>query len=113
MQSPLINVDEATSESYESQTVALGKQLYEVRYECQSCHIIGSEGGYVGPSLNDVGNWLKPTWIEAWLENPQALVPETIEPHRDFTGDEIRALTAYLVSLKQPAGGASAAGGVR
>ncbi len=29
----------------------LGKQLYEVKYQCQSCHTIGSTGGYVGPNL--------------------------------------------------------------
>jgi mono/diheme cytochrome c family protein len=81
--------------------VAAGKQLYEVKYQCQSCHTIGSVGGYVGPNLANVGNWVKPEWIEAWLKNPQALVPGTIEPRRDFTDGEIKALTAYLLSLRQ------------
>lgn len=80
---------------------AAGKQLYEVKYQCQSCHTIGSGGGYVGPNLNNVGNWMRPEWIEAWLTNPQTLVPGTIEPRRDFTEDEIKALTAYLLTLKQ------------
>jgi nitric oxide reductase subunit C len=111
MQSPLMNAGEETPQSYEPQTITLGKQLYEVKYECQSCHIIGSKGGYIGPSLNDAGNWLNRDWIEAWLKNPQALVPEAIEPRRDFTNDEIRALTAYLLSLKRPAGEALMAGG--
>ena len=79
---------------------ALGKQLYEVKYECQSCHTIGSTGGYVGPNLNNAGNWLAPAWIEAWLRNPQALVPDTIEPRRAFTENEIQALTAYLLTLR-------------
>jgi cytochrome c1 len=39
--------------------------------------------------------------MEAWLRNPQALVPETIEPHRAFTENEIKALTSYLLTLKQ------------
>ncbi len=47
--------------------------LYEVKYQCQSCHTIGATGGYVGPNLNNAGNWLTPAWIEAWLRNPQAL----------------------------------------
>ncbi len=79
----------------------LGKQLYEVKYQCQACHTIGSSGGYVGPSLNNVGNWLNASWIKAWLRNPQALVPDTIEPRRTFTDQEIEALTAYLLTLKQ------------
>ena len=34
---------------------ATGKQLYEVKYQCQSCHTIGSSGGYVGPNLSNAG----------------------------------------------------------
>jgi mono/diheme cytochrome c family protein len=80
---------------------ALGKQLYEVKYQCQSCHTIGASGGYVGPNLNNAGGWLTPAWVEAWLRNPQALIPDTIEPRRNFTEDEVRALTAYLMTLRQ------------
>jgi mono/diheme cytochrome c family protein len=78
----------------------LGKQLYEVKYQCQSCHTIGASGGYVGPNLNNAGAWLTPAWIEAWLKNPQALVPDTIEPRRNFTDQEVTALTAYLMTLR-------------
>ena len=78
----------------------MGKQLYEVKYQCQSCHTIGGTGGYVGPNLNNAGNWLTPAWIEAWLRNPQALQRDTIEPRRNFTDEEVRALTAYLMTLR-------------
>ena len=71
-----------------------------MKYQCQSCHTIGSAGGYVGPNLNNAGNWLTPAWIEAWLRNPQALQSDTIEPRRDLTEEEIRALTAYLMTLR-------------
>jgi mono/diheme cytochrome c family protein len=80
--------------------VSTGKQLYEVKYRCQSCHTIGGTGSYVGPNLSNAGNWLTPVWIEAWLRNPQDLQPETIEPRRNFTDEEIRALTAYLMTLR-------------
>uniref|UniRef100_E6PZZ7 Cytochrome c domain-containing protein n=1 Tax=mine drainage metagenome TaxID=410659 RepID=E6PZZ7_9ZZZZ len=91
---------------------ALGKSLFADKYKCQSCHTIGSSGGYVGPSLNNAGNWLTPGWIEAWLRDPQALVPGTIEPRHSFTEDEIQNLTAYLSSLKQePDASANTAGG--
>ena len=78
-----------------------GKKLFETKYSCQSCHTIGSSGGYVGPSLNDVSDWLTPAWIEAWLHNPQALVPGTIEPRQAISENEIKDLTAYLLTLKQ------------
>jgi mono/diheme cytochrome c family protein len=78
----------------------LGKELYEIKYQCQSCHTIGGTGGYVGPNLNNAGRWLTPAWIEAWLKNPQELVSDTIEPRRNFTDQEINALTAYLMTLR-------------
>ncbi len=94
------------------QMAARGKQLYEEKFQCQSCHTIGSSGGYVGPSLNNAGNWLTPAWIEAWLRDPQALIPGTIEPRRSFTEEEIADLTAYLSTLKQaPSSGSAVAGG--
>jgi cbb3-type cytochrome oxidase cytochrome c subunit len=94
--------------------VSLGKQLYEVKYQCQSCHTIGSTGGYVGPNLSNVGNWMNPAWLEGWLNDPQSLVPDAIEPRRAFTSEERTALTAYLMTLKQSspvhAGGGSGRG---
>ena len=101
LQNPAADPSQADTKPFTPADVALGKQLYEVKYQCQSCHTIGSTGGYVGPNLNNAGNWLTPAWIEAWLRNPQALVPGTIEPRRTFTADEIHALTAYLMTLRQ------------
>ncbi len=100
-QSPSVNPASVDLKQFTSQMAALGKQLYEVKYQCQSCHTIGSAGGYVGPNLTNVGYWMTPAWIEAWLKDPQALVPGTMEPRRSFTADEIRALTAYLLTLRQ------------
>ena len=99
-------VDPASVERREftPQMAALGKELYEVKYQCQACHTLGATGGYVGPSLSDAGDWLTPAWIEAWLRDPQALVPETIEPRRAFTEGEVQALTAYLLTLRNAPG---------
>jgi nitric oxide reductase subunit C len=101
LQHPAANPTAVDAKQFTPAMVTLGKQLYEVKYQCQSCHTIGGAGGYVGPNLNNAGGWLTPAWIEAWLRNPQALVPDTIEPRRNFTEDEVRALTAYLVTLRQ------------
>jgi mono/diheme cytochrome c family protein len=114
MQTPAVNPASTDSNQYTPEMATLGKQLYEVKFQCQACHTIGSGGGYVGPNLANAGNWINPAWAEEWLKNPQTLVPVTIEPHRDFTDEERTALTAYLMTLKQtasaPAGGAPGRG---
>ncbi len=101
MQTPAVDPAGGDSKGFTPQMANLGKQLYEVKYQCQSCHTIGSGGGYVGPNLTNVGNWMNAAWIEEWLKDPQSLMPGTIEPHRDFTDAERTALTAYLMTLKQ------------
>jgi mono/diheme cytochrome c family protein len=100
MQHPAVNPSATDSKQFTPALAALGKQLYEVKYQCQSCHTIGGSGGYVGPNLNNAGGWLTPAWIQAWLKNPQALAPDTIEPRRNFTDQEVNALTAYLMTLR-------------
>jgi mono/diheme cytochrome c family protein len=111
LQSPSVNVQRAGEERFTPAQDAMGKQLYEVKYQCQSCHTIGSTGGYVGPSLSNVGNWMNTGWIEQWLRDPQSLVPGAIEPRRSFSEDEVQALTAYLVTLRQSPGSKPAGGG--
>ena len=101
MQTPDVNLEGVNAEQFTPPMVSLGKQLYEVKYQCQSCHTIGSTGGYVGPNLSNVGNWMNPAWLEGWLKDPQSLVPDAIEPRRAFTDEERTALTAYLMTLKQ------------
>ena len=100
VQKPDVNPQSVDARQFTPALVSMGKQLYEVKYQCQSCHTIGGAGGYVGPNLNNAGNWLTPAWTEAWLRNPQSLQPDAIEPRRNLTEDEIRALTAYLMTLK-------------
>jgi mono/diheme cytochrome c family protein len=109
MQTPNVNLAGTDTKAFTPQMVSLGKQLYDVKYQCQSCHTIGSAGGYVGPNLTNVGNWMNPAWIEEWLKDPQSLVPDSIEPRRSFTDEERTALTAYLMTLKQSGSGRAAA----
>ena len=40
-------------------------------------------------------------WLRRFLKDPAAVVPGSrMPPFEDFTEDEVRALTAYLLSLK-------------
>jgi len=100
MQRPGVNPESADLEEGTPAMASTGKELYEGKYRCQGCHAMGETGHYVGPNLNNAGKWLTPGWIEAWLRNPQEVQPDTVEPRRNFTGEEIQALTAYLMTLR-------------
>ena len=88
-----------------------GQALFDAK-GCIACHQLHGTGGDVGPSLTTqvpefpqgtwVGDKLQGEWIYAWLKNPQALLPETIEPNMNLTDQEALDLTAFLLSLKNP-----------
>lgn len=87
--------------------VEAGRRLFE-RGGCRSCHQVGAEGGYVGPSLTGgapVGRKLQRGWMVRWLENPQAIKPDVLEPRYGFSEGEARALVAYLETLGVGGGG--------
>jgi cytochrome c oxidase subunit 2 len=78
--------------------------------DCAACHTIaGVSAGTVGPDLTHVGGRQtlaagaltnSPTNLANWLANPQAVKPGNLMPDLRLSEDEIRALTAYLDSLK-------------
>ena len=80
--------------------VTEGKQIYQ-EYVCYGCHKIGDEGGEVGPDLNGVGKRLQPEYLAAFLKNPQAFIPGTPMKISELWDEEIQALVAYLISLKE------------
>jgi len=88
-----------------------GKNLFDVK-GCIACHQLHGTGGDVGPSLTTqvpefpqgtwVGDKLKGEWVYTWLKNPQAILPETIEPNLGLSDQEALDLTAFILSLKNP-----------
>lgn len=83
--------------------VVQGSKLF-TEMGCMACHMVGDKGGYVGPSFTagaKVGDKLRAGWVYRWLKNPQALVPTTIDPNYRLTDAEAKALTAYLMSIRE------------
>ena len=101
-QSPAVDRDSMPLSGYPQGQVELGKQLFYGKYSCQGCHIVDTktDKGYIGPTLTQVGSRLTAAWIYQWMKNPQALRPGTVEPNRAMSGDDARALTAFLMSQK-------------
>ena len=105
-QSPAIDPDTAPTATSPPALVEHGRQLFYSRYACQSCHIADAktDKGYIGPTLTAVGSRLTPAWIYAWLKDPQALRTGTIEPNQNISDEDDRALTAFLMTLKDSGG---------
>ena len=101
-QTPAFDRDSMPSSGYPAAQVEHGKQLFYSKYACQSCHIVDTKAdkGYIGPTLTQVGSRLTAPWIYHWLKDPQALRPGTMEPNRNMSDDDARALTAFLMTQK-------------
>jgi cytochrome c oxidase subunit 2 len=78
---------------------------------CAACHRIQGTpaSGTLGPDLTHVGSrqyiaaGLLPTTrgsLAAWIADPQTLKPGNNMPMVSLTGDELRAVSAYMASLK-------------
>ena len=68
---------------------------------CVACHKVNGQGGPSGPDLTRVGAVRTEAWLRVFLKDPSAVVPGSrMPPFDDLTEDEVRALTAYLLSLK-------------
>lgn len=93
-------VDDALERSLprDPESARRGRQLYD-DLGCRGCHIVGGQGGYVGPELSDTGERLKPGWTSEWLMHPQKWKPGTLQPDYGLKPEEVRDLTSYLMSL--------------
>src|SRR5207302_139694 len=101
-QSPAVDRDSMPLTGFSPTQVEQGRQLFYSKYACQSCHIVDakSDKGYIGPTLTQVGSRLTGAWIYNWLKNPQSLRPGTVEPNRNLSDDDAKALTAFLMTQK-------------
>ncbi len=78
-----------------------GRDLYYKTYACDACHQIGRTGGAVGPDLTLAAERLTEGWIYAWLRNSRQLDPSAREPVYEMVDADARAITAFLLSLKE------------
>jgi mono/diheme cytochrome c family protein len=75
-----------------------GRRLFEEK-GCIGCHSIGGKGGSVGPALDEVAKRHDAQWISAHFKNPVAVSPGSVMPQFNFSEQEIRGLTEFLLSL--------------
>ncbi|MFN7920155.1 MAG: c-type cytochrome [Bryobacteraceae bacterium] len=57
--------------------VSNGERLVRAKGSCLQCHMLGMQGGLLGPSLTDVASRRSPSYLRSKLTDPGADLPET------------------------------------
>jgi cytochrome c2 len=87
----------------DTQLIAAGEGLFRSEdLACLSCHKLNGTGGRGGPELAGVGSRRPDVeWQTAHLKDPKSRVPGSKMPaYNDLQADQLKALAAYLASLK-------------
>ena len=75
-----------------------GAQLIESK-ACRGCHMIGGEGGSVGPVLDTVFDRRDQKWIREQIKNPRSHNPRTVMPAMGLSDAEVTAVLEELRTL--------------
>ena len=94
--------DSVTLSAKASSDPTAGASLYGESF-CASCHAVQNAagnmvGGNVGPELTNIGNKVKPEWLQAWVRNPRVYDPPTAMPHYRFNDAQVAMLTGFLLA---------------
>jgi mono/diheme cytochrome c family protein len=76
-----------------------GRQLF-FSQGCYGCHRVGVAGTPIANDLSHVGAKYTESELAKWLRDPAAQKPRAHMPRLALQEDEIRALAAYLATLK-------------
>ncbi len=76
-----------------------GELLVNNKKSCPACHSIEDEGGALGPDLTRAGLLYSPEWLYQWLNNPQAVKPNTKMPDQGLSDKEVKAIISFLTGM--------------
>jgi len=85
----------------EEELVEKGKQLYTQK-KCGLCHTVDGSGGKKGGDLSDEGSKRDAEWLTKYIRDPKSpTMPEAKMRPVKGTDEELKALAAYMMSLKK------------
>lgn len=80
---------------------ASAPEVYEKK--CKLCHSIGGDAGKQaekGGKLDGVGAKRDAAWLEKYLRDPKAAMPDAKMPKMKLSDEELKTLVDYMLSLK-------------
>lgn len=80
-------------------TIERVERYLEGRAACRGCHVIGGNGGAIGPVLDGLAERVDPAYVLSVIRDPSGTIPGTIMPHRPMPAADAERLTSYLMSL--------------
>ncbi len=84
--------------STDPQVIARGEQLMSQK-ACLGCHIIGKQGGQVGPTLNGIKGRRDADYLRRKLADPTFDNSTSMMPNFNLSQEDIEALVAFMVTL--------------
>ncbi len=84
--------------STDPQVIARGKGLTDEK-ACLGCHVIGSGGGQLGPSLNRAVSRRSVDFVRRKLADPTFDDATSMMPNFGLTSEQIEAIVAFLATL--------------
>ena len=75
--------------------VSSGAELIN-QYGCRGCHRIGTQGGTIGPSLNDVVKRRSRLWLKRQIKTPREHNPQSVMPDFGLNDEQVRAIVRAL-----------------
>jgi mono/diheme cytochrome c family protein len=76
-----------------------GRQMFYSQ-GCYGCHRVGAAGTPIANDLSHVGKKYTESQLANWLRDPASQKPTAHMPRLALQEDEIRALAAYLATLR-------------
>jgi mono/diheme cytochrome c family protein len=80
-------------------TIVRGRQVFFAQ-GCYGCHRVGVAGTPIAHDLSHVGGKYTEAELTRWLRDPASQKPNAHMPRLALSAEEIRALAAYLGSLR-------------
>ena len=85
----------------EEELCGKGKEIFTQK-KCSMCHKIEGVGGKIGPDLSDEGDkGRSEEWLIKYFKDPKSTMPEAKMRPVKGTDEELKALAAYMMSLKK------------